>query len=74
MSDSQASHVDEAQPSSTAPKDHARDHGVAADWQPAASDLMRAKIMMIDDEPLNGRVLKKYLRRIGYENFLMVTD
>lgn len=30
--------------------------------------------MMIDDEPLNGKVLKKYLGGIGYENFLMVTD
>lgn len=74
MPQSPMPHADEAQPPFTAPRASARAQGVAADWQPAASDLVRAKIMIIDDEPVNGRVLKKYLRRIGYESFHLITD
>jgi len=33
-----------------------------------------AKIMLVDDEPLNIKLTKKYLSGVGYENFVSTTD
>ncbi len=43
-------------------------------WSPAAAEvddatLRSARIMVIDDEPVNARIIKKYLQNKGYENF-----
>ena len=33
-----------------------------------------SKIMIIDDEPINVKVARKYLKLEGYENFVQTTD
>jgi len=33
-----------------------------------------AKIMIVDDEPINVKIVRKYLRGIGYTNFVTTTD
>ena len=37
-------------------------------------DLRLAKIMIVDDEPINLKVAKKYLMLEGYQNFVTTTD
>ena len=33
-----------------------------------------AKIMIVDDEPINVKIVRKYLRGAGYQNFITTTD
>lgn len=48
--------------------EHARDH--------ISSNVVRmnATIMIVDDEPINVRVVRKYLQDFGYENFLTTSE
>jgi putative two-component system response regulator len=39
-----------------------------------ADGLRRSKIMIVDDEPYNVMVVRKYLRDDGYENLVTLTD
>lgn len=43
-------------------------------WQPSDSDLFNQKILIVDDEELNVRVARKYLRNWGFESVISVTD
>lgn len=38
------------------------------------SNVTSAKIMIVDDEPINIKVLRKYLKTSGYENFVTSED
>jgi len=40
----------------------------------AASVDVTARIMIVDDEPINIKVARKYLQQLGYENFITTTD
>ena len=42
--------------------------------QDSALDDHSAKIMIIDDEPLNIKLVRKYLQDAGYHEFVMLTD
>ena len=33
-----------------------------------------AKIMIVDDAPVNNHILRKYLKQAGYEQFVVLTD
>ena len=33
-----------------------------------------AKIMIVDDAPVNNHILKKHLKQAGYEHFVVLTD
>ncbi len=44
-----------------------------ADRSPPAVDAT-ARIMIVDDEPINIKVVRKYLQRLGYENFTTTTE
>ena len=41
--------------------------------QPTMSSY-RPRVMIIDDEPVNIKVVQKYLKLAGYRNFLTTTD
>ncbi|HEX4123923.1 MAG TPA: HD domain-containing phosphohydrolase [Tepidisphaeraceae bacterium] len=41
---------------------------------PPDDRLLRAKIMIVDDEPLNVKVVRKYLQSAGYSNFVTTCD
>ena len=38
------------------------------------ADLKSSRVMIVDDEPINVKVAGKYVRMLGYSNFLTVTD
>ena len=38
------------------------------------SSLLQSKIMIVDDEPINVKVARKYLSLEGYANFVTTTD
>ncbi|NOX58446.1 MAG: response regulator [Planctomycetes bacterium] len=40
----------------------------------SAGTPKNARIMIIDDEPINIKVVRKYLQMAGYENFITTTD
>ena len=40
----------------------------------SAATRKQAKIMVVDDEPINIKVVQKYLKIAGYENFITTTD
>jgi len=46
---------------------------VSADALPAGTQAA-SKIMLVDDEPVNIRVTRKYLQRAGYANIVATTD
>jgi putative two-component system response regulator len=46
----------------------------AADSSKQDESLRAAKIMIVDDEPINVTVARKYLSLAGYEKFVMITD
>ena len=53
------------------------EHAAADDAQGASAgsdDLRNARIMVVDDEPLNIRVVQKYLRQFGYQQVYGITD
>ena len=37
-------------------------------------DVTTASVMIVDDEPINSKVLRKYLMTAGYENFITTED
>jgi putative two-component system response regulator len=39
-----------------------------------ALGVQSAKVMIVDDEPVNVKVVRKYLQSFGYENFVTETD
>ena len=39
-----------------------------------ASEVINSKVMIVDDEPLNVRVLKKYLETVGFTRFITTSD
>lgn len=41
---------------------------------PAIGLMSRSKVMMVDDEPINMRVLQLHLKAEGYDNFVTVSD
>src|SRR4051794_22257944 len=41
---------------------------------PAAGNASTAKVMIVDDEPVNVKVVRKYLQIAGYTHFVTVTD
>ncbi len=43
--------------------------------RPGSSDkVFEAKVMLVDDEPINIKVIEKYLRDAGYRHFVKTTD
>lgn len=40
----------------------------------AEQQLLASKIMLIDDEPINIKLARKYLMELGYSSFVMVTE
>ena len=46
----------------------------AQSTNPAKLDLSNAKIMIIDDEPINIKVTQEYLKLAGYKRFITSTD
>ncbi len=44
------------------------------DWSPSRDTTKSAKIMIVDDEPINIKVVQKYLQGHGYTNFRTLTD
>ena len=36
------------------------------------TNFIDATIMIVDDEPINNRIVKKYLKNVGYSNFVLV--
>ena len=44
------------------------------DRQPSRATTKSAKIMIVDDEPINIKVVQKYLQGHGYTNFRTTTD
>ncbi len=39
-----------------------------------AQNVVRSKVMIVDDEPLNVRVLRKYLETVGFYRFVTTSD
>ncbi len=48
--------------------------GVLPDVPSTLGDVTGATVMIVDDEPVNIKAAEKHLRRIGYRNFVTVTD
>lgn len=48
--------------------------GVAAGSAHLSPGVKSPKIMIVDDEAINIRVVRKYLQKVGYETFVEVTD
>jgi len=42
--------------------------------KPSVATQKQARIMVVDDEPINIKVVQKYLKIAGYENFISTTD
>ena len=59
-------------PSGSGPNSRAADQPVG--MGPRTPSVPAAKIMIIDDEPLNIRVVRKYLTDEGYSRFVEATD
>ncbi len=47
---------------------------VAADGNPLNADSLSPRIMIVDDESINIRVVRKYLQKAGYRQFVELTD
>ena len=41
---------------------------------PAADPALASRVMIVDDEPVNIKVARKYLQIAGYQNFITSTD
>lgn len=55
--------------------DELSEHAAAGSSDGAAGDsLGRSRIMVVDDEPLNIRVVQKYLQQFGYQQVYGITD
>ncbi len=39
-----------------------------------AADLMSSRVMIVDDEPINVKVARKFVGTLGYSNFVTLTD
>ena len=42
--------------------------------EPTHETIKSGKIMIVDDEPINIKVVQKYLQSVGYENFVSTSD
>ena len=42
--------------------------------QPTQEEISNATIMLVDDEPINVKVARKYLQEFGYERFIAITE
>lgn len=40
----------------------------------SASDLLSSRVMIVDDEPINVKVARKFVETLGYSNFVTQTD
>ncbi|MFT5325840.1 MAG: putative two-component system response regulator [Planctomycetaceae bacterium] len=40
----------------------------------SANDLMSSRVMIVDDEPINVKVARKFVQTLGYSNFVTLTD
>jgi len=47
---------------------------VAISSEPSAPEVRQAKIMIVDDEEINIQVVRQFLKREGYEQFLTTAD
>ncbi len=48
--------------------------GIVKPLVPSTAPVSTAKILVVDDEPLNVRICQKYLRELGYAKTRAVTD
>lgn len=46
----------------------------SCDANTPTGDLMSSRVMIVDDEPVNVKVAKKFVARLGYSNFVTLTD
>lgn len=44
------------------------------DATPSEAELLTSKVMIVDDEPINVKVAKKFVAELGYQNFVTLTD
>jgi putative two-component system response regulator len=57
------------------PVENASEAVTAADLSPRTPDSFKsAKIAIIDDEPINVKIVRKHLQGVGYENFVTTSD
>ena len=41
---------------------------------PSDAELLSSRVMIVDDEPINVKVAKKFVAELGYSNFTTLTD
>lgn len=66
--------LDAALPTGVAPESTPRPDGSDTARQPSRGTTKTAKIMIVDDEPINIKVVQKHLHGHGYTNFRTTTD
>ena len=61
-------------PQAPDPEDAGAETPVGVPSRPDTSNLQTANIMIVDDEPINCKIARKYLSQAGYSHFLVETD